>query len=103
VRRIHLSVEFPRPDRAARAEIWRRVFPEDTPVDDLDYDYLARLDLTGGNIRNIALTAAFYAADRGTDVRMEDVVRAIQRECQKIGMPIQPDQFGEYRDIIEPR
>lgn len=101
MRRIHLSVEFPRPDRTARAEIWRRVFPEDTPVDDLDYDYLARLDLTGGNIRNIALTAAFYAADRGTAVGMEEAVRAIKRECRKIGMPIQPDQFGEYRDIID--
>ena len=101
VRRIHLSVEFPLPDRAARAEIWRRVFPAATPVGDLDYDFLARLDLTGGNIRNAALTAAFYAADHGTDVRMEEVVRAVKRECQKIGMPLQPDQFGEYRYIIE--
>ena len=100
-RRIHLGVDFPLPDRSARADIWQRVFPEDTPVGDLEYDFLARLDLTGGNIRNVALSAAFYAASEDQPVGMEEVVRAVKRECQKNGMPIQPDQFGEYRDIIE--
>ncbi|MDT3435985.1 ATP-binding protein [Haloarcula sp. 1CSR25-25] len=101
LRRVHLSVDFPLPDRAARAEIWRRVFPADAPVGDLDYDYLARLDFTGGNIRNIALSAAFFAADEGTTVEMEQVVRAAKRECQKIGRPIQTAQFEEYRDVLE--
>jgi len=101
LRRVHLGVDFPLPDRAARAAIWRRVFPDDAPVGDLDYDFLARLDFTGGNIRNIALSAAFYAADDGTAVGMEQVVRAAKRECQKTGRPLQADQFGEYRDIIE--
>lgn len=101
LRRIHVGVEFPLPDRQARAEIWRRVFPDDAPVGDLDYDYLSRLDLTGGSIRNVALTAAFFAADDGSAVEMENVVRAVKREYQKTGTPIQPDSFGEYRHIIE--
>lgn len=101
LRRIHLGVEFPHPDRSARAEIWQRVFPGDTPVGDLDYDFLARLDLTGGHIRNVALTAAFYAAEEDAAVRMEAVVRAVKREYQKAGIPIDPDRFGEYRHVIE--
>jgi SpoVK/Ycf46/Vps4 family AAA+-type ATPase len=101
LRRVHLGVDFPIPDRAARAEIWRRVFPDDAPVGDLDYDALARLDFTGGNIRNIALSAAFFAADAGATVEMEQVVRAAKRECQKIGRPVQTDQFSEYREDTE--
>lgn len=101
MRRIHLGVDFPMPDRSARAEIWRRVFPEDTPVADLDYDFLGRLDLTGGNVRNVALSAAFLAASEDKPVTMAAIVRAVKREYQKNGMPIQPDEFGEYSDLID--
>jgi SpoVK/Ycf46/Vps4 family AAA+-type ATPase len=101
LRRIHVGVEFPLPDRQARAEIWRGVFPDDTPVGDLDYEYLSRLDLTGGSIRNVALTAAFSAAQAETAVDMEAVVQGVKREYQKTGTPIRPETFGEYSEIVE--
>src|SRR5207247_8329869 len=68
LRRIRFVVRFPFPDRAQRAEIWRRVFPSETPVEPMDVDALAALDLAGGSIRNIALGAAFLAAEAGGSV-----------------------------------
>jgi SpoVK/Ycf46/Vps4 family AAA+-type ATPase len=100
-RRIHVSVEFPFPGRQSRTAIWRRSFPEATPVGDLDYEFLGSLDLAGGNIRNAALTAAFLAADEGTDIGMSQVVRGVKREFQKTGSLIDPDRFREYREYVE--
>jgi SpoVK/Ycf46/Vps4 family AAA+-type ATPase len=100
LRRIHLSVDFPRPDRDAREAIWRIVFPEATPVEELDYAFLSELEVTGGNIRNVALTAAFLAAEDGTPVGMAHVVRAVRREFQKAGKLIRPEEFGRYRTLL---
>jgi hypothetical protein len=83
-RRIRFEVNFPFPDAAERARIWQRIFPDDTPTDRLDVEKLARLHIAGGNIRNIALYAAFLAADRGEPVRMHHLLRAAQTEYTKI-------------------
>ena len=58
------------PDQAQREAIWRSVFPATTPLADIDPARLAKLSVTGGTIRNIALSAAFLAADAGTAVTM---------------------------------
>ncbi|NEP18603.1 MAG: ATP-binding protein, partial [Leptolyngbya sp. SIO4C1] len=63
LRRLRFIVQFPFPDMAQRAEIWRRIFPETTPTKGLDVEKLARLNVSGGNIRNIAVYAAFLAAE----------------------------------------
>jgi len=78
-RRIRFLVNFPFPDAAGRAEIWRRIFPEETPREGLDVDALARLNVPGGIIRNIALHAAFLAADVGGVVRMNEIQQATRR------------------------
>jgi len=100
-RRIHVSVDFPRPDREARGAIWRRVFPAATPVEDLDVEFLSGFELTGGNIKNIALGAAFLAAAEDRPVGMSHVVRAARREFQKVGQLVGAGEFGEYRELIE--
>src|SRR6185437_2410777 len=63
LRRIRFVVTFPVPDLAAREQIWRRQFPAGAPLGEIDFAALARLNLAGGNIRSIALSAAFKAAD----------------------------------------
>lgn len=83
LRRIRFIVEFPFPDAALRAEIWKRIFPRCTPTSDLDIDALARLSITGGSIRNIALHAAFLAAEDGTSVTMKHLFRAVRVEYAK--------------------
>lgn len=89
VRRIRFIVQFPFPDAEQRAEIWRRVFPANTPVNELQPEKLARLNVAGGNIRNIALHAAFLAADATqegmeTPIGMEHLLAAARREYAKL-------------------
>ncbi|MDB4950659.1 MAG: ATPase central protein [Gemmatimonadetes bacterium] len=88
LRRIRFVVAFPFPDAAQRADIWRRAFPAGTPTDGLDAGKLARLNVAGGNIRNIALGAAFLAADAGTPVRMEHLLSAARGEMAKLEKPV---------------
>jgi hypothetical protein len=82
-RRLRFVVNFPFPDLAEREAIWRSVFPAATPLEGLDYAKLARLGMTGGNIRNIAMNAAFRAADAGTPVTMAHLLRAAHSEAAK--------------------
>jgi hypothetical protein len=87
-RRLRFSVDFPFPDAAQREAIWARVFPEQTPTADLEPGRLAALNMTGGNIRNIALNAAFLAADLNESVGMSHLLQATQLEGTKIERPI---------------
>ncbi|HEX2095734.1 MAG TPA: ATP-binding protein [Longimicrobiaceae bacterium] len=88
LRRLRFVVHFPFPDPATRAEIWRRVFPGAAPVEGLDYAALARLNVSGGHIRNIALNGAFLAAEEGTPVRMSHLLRAARSEYAKLEKPL---------------
>ena len=77
-RRIRFVVSFPFPDAPHRELIWRGVFPRETPVGRLDWKRLAALDLSGGSIRNIAVNAAFLAAEAGGAVRMRELLAATE-------------------------
>jgi len=88
MRRIRFVVRFPFPDAAQRGMIWCRTFPAATPVDDLDIEQLARLEVAGGNIRDIGLNAAFLAADEGGPVQMEHVLEAARSEYSKLERPL---------------
>jgi hypothetical protein len=87
-RRLRFLVSFPFPDEGARAEIWRRAFPPAAPTEGLDIGRLARLDATGGSIRNIALGAAFRAAADDRPVRMADLAEAARSEYAKLHRPL---------------
>jgi hypothetical protein len=88
LRRIRFAVEFPFPEAEQRAEIWRRIFPTATPVEDLRIDRLARLNAAGGHIRNIAIGAAFLAADAHEPVRMSHLLTSARSEFAKMERPL---------------
>jgi hypothetical protein len=88
LRRIRFVVHFPSPGRAERAAIWRGIFPPRTPLDGVDPEKLAQLNVAGGEIRNIALHAAFLAADAGEPVRMHHLLDAARSECTKLDRPL---------------
>jgi SpoVK/Ycf46/Vps4 family AAA+-type ATPase len=96
LRRIRFVVNFPFPDVALRAEIWRRVFPAAAPIDRLDWDKLSRLNLAGGNIRNIAVQAAFLAAAAAEPVRMQHVAQAACREFAKLERPLKEEELAGW-------
>ncbi|MEM8603641.1 MAG: ATP-binding protein [Cyanobacteria bacterium P01_H01_bin.121] len=84
MRRIRFVVQFTFPDVSQRIEIWRRIFPADTPTQDISVERLARLQVAGGNIRNIALNAAFLAADTDDPVMMKHLLIAARSEYAKL-------------------
>ena len=87
-RRLRFVVHFPFPDAAQREAIWRNMFPPGTPLKGLDYAKLARLHMAGGSIRNIALNAAFLAAEAQESVRMSHLLQAAQSEAAKRDRPL---------------
>ena len=72
------------PDAAQREAIWKGIFPAKTPTLGLNHSKLAQLNVAGGNIRNIALNAAFVAAESKAPVQMAHVLQAARLEAQKI-------------------
>ena len=96
LRRLRFVVTFPFPDASLRARIWARIFPPQTPTEELDVSKLARLNLAGGNIRNIALNAAFLAADRNEPVRMGHLLQSTRSEYLKIEKSLSESEIGGW-------
>jgi SpoVK/Ycf46/Vps4 family AAA+-type ATPase len=102
-RRMHFAVEFPMPDAAHRYKIWRQHFPSAAPVaEDVDLDFLAsRFDVSGANIKNIIINAAFLAAENSGVIHMEHLVRATSREYEKIGRLCSETEFSPYFPLLK--
>jgi len=101
LRRLRFLVEFPFPDCDHRRLIWQKVFPAQAPLDSLDLDALARLEISGGNIRNIALNAAFLAAGQKSTIGMRDVLHAARREYAKIDKMLTEAEFGSHYRLMK--
>jgi hypothetical protein len=84
MRRLRFVVQFPFPDQQQRRAIWDAVFPHNAPRDGLDSGRLGQLKVAGGNIRNIAMNAAFLAAEARRPIRMQDVLVATRAEYTKL-------------------
>jgi SpoVK/Ycf46/Vps4 family AAA+-type ATPase len=84
LRRLRFVVTFPFPGVLERKLMWQRVFPKRVETEMLDYEFLARFHLTGGSIHNIALNAAYLAAQRGTCVTMPLLETVIRGELGKL-------------------
>jgi ATPase family associated with various cellular activities (AAA) len=97
-RRMNYTVEFPFPDEQLRERLWRTMFPPQTPLgDDLDFAFLGRqFPLSGGNIKNAALAAAFLAAASESAVQMRHLIEAVAREWQKMGKLLSAADFKQY-------
>lgn len=94
VRRLRFIVDFPFPATEQRVDIWKRVFPAQTPIDGtLDYQHLAKLSLTGGNIHNVAINAAFLAAQKNAQISMPLVLSAARSEYKKLERPAKESDF----------
>lgn len=99
LRRLAFTVNFPFPDEANRRCIWQKIWPAETPVgEDVDFNDLAkRFKLTGGNIKNIALAAAFLAASDGGVVTKDHLFHATGREFEKMGKALSRiELYGTY-------
>ena len=103
LRRFAFNIRFPFPEEESRRRIWSTIWPQETPLArDIDYGYLAgRFRFTGGNIKNVALAAAFLAADDGGVVSMMHLLRAIEREFEKMGKPVRCDELAAELRVLQ--
>lgn len=97
LRRLRFVIDFPFPDPGRRAEIWNAMFPPEMPRGELAFERLAQLSVPGGNIRNIALHAAFVAADEDAPVSMAHLLRAARTEYAKLGRPLGEAELAGWR------
>jgi SpoVK/Ycf46/Vps4 family AAA+-type ATPase len=94
VRRLRFIVDFPFPDAEQRQEIWQKVFPKHAPLDEsVDHERLSKLDLTGGNIHNVAMNAAFLAAQENSKITMPLILNAARVEYRKLERPAKESNF----------
>jgi hypothetical protein len=102
LRRLDVIVDFPMPEEEQRIKLWDLHLPPPVPRgDDIDFGYLARaFKLSGGNIRNVCVAASFLAAADDRPVAMADLVRATEREYQKLGRLTHEAEFGEYFGLL---
>lgn len=102
LRRMHFCIEFPFPDEGHRRRIWQGIFPSQAPLaTDLDFDFLAsKFKIAGGNIKNVALAAAFLAAEEDSTIRMEHLMFALKREYQKLGKVCERAEFEQYYELV---
>ncbi|MFC1892708.1 ATP-binding protein [Chloroflexota bacterium] len=102
-RRMHFAMEFPIPEEADRYRIWQNIFPIEAPLaTTIDLSFLARqFKITGGNIKNIALSAAFLAAQDGGGIIMENIIWATKREFQKLGKLCTESDFAHYFELVK--
>ncbi|NEO82942.1 MAG: ATP-binding protein [Spirulina sp. SIO3F2] len=96
VRRLRFIVNFPYPNAEIRSQIWSRVFPAQAPINGLDFELLGQLDVAGGNIRAIALNAAFFAASAGESIQMKHLLKATQTEYAKIGRVLTSREIQDW-------
>ncbi|MEG9436336.1 ATP-binding protein [Edaphobacter sp. HDX4] len=101
MRRLRFIVNFNFPGVSERRRMWQQVFPSETPLGNLDYVRLARLNLTGGTIHNAALNAAFQAAACGSHVTMQMVLSAARTEMLKLDRPINEGDFQSREAVRE--
>jgi hypothetical protein len=101
-RRMQYVVEFPMPNAAQRKRLWGQMFPGGVPLaDDVDFDFLAeQFTLSGGDVRNVALDAAFLAASDGRVVTMSHLIGAVARQLLKQGKSPAPADFKQYHGLL---
>jgi hypothetical protein len=102
-RRLDIVVDFPKPELGERRRLWKHLLGRSLPLDDtVDTEFLAAsFELSGGDIRNVAVTAAYMAATANREVSMIDLVRGVGREYRKLGRLCLPQEFGRWYDALD--
>lgn len=91
------------PEEADRRHIWQNIFPKEAPLaKDIDLSFMARqFKISGGNIKNIALSGAFLAAADGGSITTENLIRSTKREYQKMGKLCTEGDFAQYFELVK--
>ena len=97
LRRLRFIVDFVEPGPVERRQLWQRALIATSPtgaslLDPIDLDAVAtRLALTGADIKNAAIGAAFRARDEDRRISTTDVIAAVRRELAKRSVVLRDD------------
>jgi len=94
MRRFRFTIEFPMPGEGERLRLWRQAFPAEAPIEPIEWSALARLALSGGSIRNIALGSAFLAAASSRRIDRDLVLAELAEELRKQNLPVPAIEWG---------
>ena len=102
-RRISYVIHFAFPNKDSRKKIWKNMYPKEMPLSkNIDFNYLARqFEISGGSIKNIALTSAFMAARDEKPLEMKHIILAVKYELGKQGKTLIKDDFSEYSYLLD--
>lgn len=95
-RRFAFSLHFEFPSLDERQRIWRGAFPAAAPAGGLDWDRLARLTLTGGQIRVVSINAAMLASEEEAAISMGHIARALESEYAKQRRRVPPAELADW-------
>lgn len=103
-RRFQMVIDFPRPEVAARTRLWELHIPPGAPRDsDIDVSLLGKeFNLSGGQIRNAALHAAFLAAGDAKPVGNSHIAQAVWSEFSKKGGEQSSAGMGRFACFLKP-
>jgi len=101
-RRLDCIIDFPTPTEELRLQLWTNCLAPPLPLgDDLDLSFCASaFELTGGNIRSAATTAAYLAAAADRPVGMAELITAVEQEYRKLGRLVLEREFGRYLALL---
>lgn len=87
-RRIQYMIRFPFPDEEMRLKLWEKSFPKEAPLsDDICFsEYALKYELSGSNIKEIALNSAYLAAAQGDPITEEHILKALEIQLEKMGI-----------------
>ncbi len=103
MRRLDAVVDFPMPDVAQRLQLWQRCLTPLTLADDVDLAFCAQaFELSGGNIRSIAITIGYRVAGVGRAATMSDVIVGVGEEYRKLGRLCLEAEFGRFHGLLRP-
>ena len=102
LRRFRFYLLFKEPDEEIRFQIWSSVFPAEAPVDPaVDFKELARIfRFTGAVIKNVAMQAAYLAAEYGKEIGILEILVAVRRELEKEQRMLTRDSMGKYEYLF---
>jgi hypothetical protein len=100
LRRLRFVLDFPFPDAFSRRRIWAATLPERAPTEGLDLDALARLELAGGSIVNVAVNAAFSAAANDSAIGMEHLAAAARAELAKLDRLVRDGDLNTWLSAV---
>ncbi len=95
-RRIQFMVNFRLPSLETRKKLWRSLLPKEAPIEpDLDLDFFAeQFELSGSQIKEILVGAAFIAAGDGTSIGNRQIKEALCINFEKYGKVLTEKDFG---------